>query len=204
MNTGSYIDGAWYQPSSDRTIKNTNPADTSDVIAEFAAAGADDVQRAVEGAKKAFPAWAATPAPERARVVWRAVEIARGRTEEIAQTMTREQGKVLKESRGEALLRMRRALEEFKIIGIRTNIPFHQLMMDSTRFMAGQYDTRFVEERFSMEAAEEEKEGLDEIAALIATLVAHEETAKAAQIVQRNARDTSNWKWVSRWERMRR
>jgi acetyl-CoA carboxylase biotin carboxylase subunit len=108
------------------------------------------------------------------------------------------------ESRGEALLRMRRALEEFKIIGIRTNIPFHQLMMDSTRFVAGQYDTRFVEERFSMEAAEEGKEDLSEIAAMLATLVAHQQTQRAANIIQRNERDTSNWKWVGRWERMQR
>jgi acetyl/propionyl-CoA carboxylase alpha subunit len=99
---------------------------------------------------------------------------------------------------------MRRALEEFKIIGIRTNIPFHQLMMDSTRFMAGQYDTRFVEERFSMEAAEEIKEDLSEIAAILATLVAHQQTQRAANIIQRNERDTSNWKWVGRWERMQR
>jgi acetyl-CoA carboxylase biotin carboxylase subunit len=108
------------------------------------------------------------------------------------------------ESRGEALLRMRRALEEFKIIGIRTNIPFHQRMMDSTRFMAGQYDTRFVEERFSMEAAEEGREDLSEIAAIMATLVAHQQTQRAAHIIQRNERDTSNWKWVGRWERMQR
>ena len=108
------------------------------------------------------------------------------------------------ESRGEALLRMRRALEEFKIIGIRTNIPFHQRMMDSTRFMAGQYDTRFVEERFSMEAAEEIKEDLTEVAAIMATLVAHQQTQRAANIIQRNERDTSNWKWVGRWERMQR
>jgi acetyl-CoA carboxylase biotin carboxylase subunit len=108
------------------------------------------------------------------------------------------------ESRGEAILRMRRALEEYKIIGIRTNIPFHQLMMDSTRFMAGQYDTRFVEERFSIEAAEEIKEDLTDVAAILATLVAHRRTQRAAHIIQRNERDTSNWKWVGRWERMQR
>jgi acetyl/propionyl-CoA carboxylase alpha subunit len=99
---------------------------------------------------------------------------------------------------------MRRALEEYKIIGIRTNIPFHQLMMNSTRFMAGQYDTRFVEERFSMAAAEEVKEDLSEIAAILATLIAHRQTQRAAHIIQRNERDTSNWKWVGRWERMQR
>jgi len=107
-------------------------------------------------------------------------------------------------TRGEAILRMRRALEEYKITGVRTNIPFHQRLMDSHRFMGGQYDTRFVEERFSMEAAQEGKETLPEIAAILATLVAHQRTERAAHIIQRNARDTSNWKWVGRWERMHR
>jgi acetyl-CoA carboxylase biotin carboxylase subunit len=108
------------------------------------------------------------------------------------------------ETRGEAILRMRRALEEYKIVGVRTNIPFHQHLMDSPRFMGGQYDTRFVEERFSMDAAEEVKEGSAEIAAILATLVAHQETQRAAHIIQRGERDTSNWKWVGRWERIHR
>ncbi len=108
------------------------------------------------------------------------------------------------ETRAEAILRMRRALEEYKIVGVRTNIPFHQNLMDSHRFMGGQFDTRFVEERFSMEAAEEGKSPRPEIAAIIATLVAHEQTQRAAHIIQRNERDTSNWKWISRWERMQR
>jgi acetyl-CoA carboxylase biotin carboxylase subunit len=108
------------------------------------------------------------------------------------------------ETRGEAILRMRRALEEYKILGVHSNIPFHQRLMDSHRFMAGQYDTRFVEERFSIEEAEEGIESRPEIAAILATLVAHRQTERAAHIIQRNERDTSNWKWLSRWERLRR
>jgi len=108
------------------------------------------------------------------------------------------------ETRAEAILRMRRALEEYKIVGVRTNIPFHQKLMDSHRFMGGQFDTRFVEDRFSMEAAEEGKTMRPEIAAIIATLVAHQQTERAAHIIQRGERDTSNWKWISRWERMQR
>ena len=99
---------------------------------------------------------------------------------------------------------MRRALAEYKIIGVRSNIPFHQTLMDSHRFMGGQYDTRFVEERFSMEAAEESKVYQPEVAAVVACLVAHEETQRAAHIIQRGERDTSNWKWLSRWERLQR
>jgi len=108
------------------------------------------------------------------------------------------------DTRGEAILRMRRALEEYRILGVRTNIPFHQRLMDSHRFMGGQYDTRFVEERFSIEEAEEGKESRPDVAAILATLVAHRQTELAAHIIQRNERDTSNWKWLSRWERLRR
>jgi acetyl-CoA carboxylase biotin carboxylase subunit len=108
------------------------------------------------------------------------------------------------ETRAEAILRMRRALEEYKIVGVRTNIPFHQSLMDSHRFMGGQFDTRFIEERFSMEAAEEGKTTRPDIAAIIATLAAHQQTQRAAHIIQRNERDTSNWKWLSRWERLQR
>lgn len=108
------------------------------------------------------------------------------------------------ETRAQAILRMRRALEEYRIVGVRTNIPFHQTMMDSHRFMGGQYDTRFVEERFSMDDAGEGKDMNAETAAILATLVAHQQTERSANIVNRNERDTSNWKWVGRWERMHR
>jgi len=87
---------------------------------------------------------------------------------------------------------------------VRTNIPFHQSILESPRFMAGQYDTRFVEERFSIDAAEEGKVVRPDIAAILATLVAHRQGQQASQIVRRGERDTSNWKWVGRWERMHR
>ncbi len=106
------------------------------------------------------------------------------------------------DTRAQAILRMRRALEEYKVVGVRTNIPFHQTMMDSHSFMGGQYDTRFVEEEFSMEEISEGKETHPDIAAIIATLVKHEQTERSAQIMRRGARDTSNWKWLSRWERL--
>lgn len=109
------------------------------------------------------------------------------------------------ETRGQAILRMRRALEEYRIVGVRTNIPFHQMMMDSHRFMGGQYDTRFVEERFSMPQNAGDREDVHpDIAAVFATLVAHNQTQRSAEFVMPNERDTSNWKWVGRWERMHR
>jgi acetyl-CoA carboxylase biotin carboxylase subunit len=109
------------------------------------------------------------------------------------------------ETRGQAILRMRRALEEYRIVGVRTNIPFHQMMMDSHRFMGGQYDTRFVEQRFDLRASPSIRDVYyPDIAAVFATLVAHDAYQRSAEFVMRGERDTSNWKWISRWERMQR
>jgi acyl-CoA reductase-like NAD-dependent aldehyde dehydrogenase len=103
MNTGSYINGRWLQPAAKKISKNINPADTSDVIAEYPLATAADVRVAIDAAVKAWPAWKKTPGPERGRVLWRAADIARRRVDEIAQTLTREEGKILKEAKGEVL-----------------------------------------------------------------------------------------------------
>ncbi|MGA2112868.1 MAG: acetyl-CoA carboxylase biotin carboxylase subunit [Anaerolineales bacterium] len=106
------------------------------------------------------------------------------------------------ETRAEAILRMRRALEEYRIVGVKTNIPFHQALLDSHRFMAGSFDTRFVEERFDIEEAQEGNDSHPDIAAIIATIVAHQRSQRAAQAPQRGQRDASNWKWMGRWERI--
>ena len=103
MNTGSYVNGQWYQPSGTEIGRNINPADTGDVIAEFPYATAADVHKAIDAAQAAFPAWRKTPGPERGRVIWRAAEIARRRADEIARTLTREEGKILREAKGEVM-----------------------------------------------------------------------------------------------------
>ena len=103
MNTRSYVNGRWYHPQSKSISKNINPADVSDVIGEYPLATAADVRLAIEGAVKAWPSWKKTPGPERGRVLWRAADISRRRIDEIATTLTREEGKILKEARGEVL-----------------------------------------------------------------------------------------------------
>jgi acetyl-CoA carboxylase biotin carboxylase subunit len=109
------------------------------------------------------------------------------------------------ENRGEVILRMRRALEEYTITGVKHNIPFHQNLMNSFSFIAGHFDTKFIEERFSMTTYEEAPSDEElETAAIAATLFAHRQQQLASQIISRGARDTSNWKWVGRWERMHR
>src|SRR6478736_726892 len=102
MRTGSYVNGKWYHPSGQVT-RNINPADTSDLIAEFPLATAADVRTAIDAAMAAQHGWKKTPGPERGRVLWRAADISRRRVDEIAQTLTREEGKILKEARGEVM-----------------------------------------------------------------------------------------------------
>ncbi len=101
MKYKNLINGKWADAKSGRTFPNTNPADTSDVIGEFPASGKEDVDAAVAAAKAAFEGWRRTPAPKRAEVVYRAGELLRERKAEVAREMTREMGKVLKETNGD-------------------------------------------------------------------------------------------------------
>ncbi len=84
-------------------IVDTNPADSEDVLAEIASQTSADVPRAIERAKRAYPAWRATPPPERGRVLALAAAIARARLDDLARLLTREEGKILSEARGEVL-----------------------------------------------------------------------------------------------------
>ena len=98
------------------------------------------------------------------------------------------------ETRGEALLRMRRALSEYKIMGLKTNLPFHQKLIDSTRFLAGRYDTHFVEQYMHMQG-DDELGTEAETAAILATLVEHQQRQQALQFVSSATnRHQSNWR----------
>jgi aldehyde dehydrogenase (NAD+) len=95
------IGGEWVGSHSGQTYENLNPADTRDVIGIFQRSGKRDVQDAVAAAKEAFQRWRLVPAPKRAEIIFRAGEILQERKEEYARQMTREMGKVLKETRGD-------------------------------------------------------------------------------------------------------
>jgi acetyl-CoA carboxylase biotin carboxylase subunit len=58
-------------------------------------------------------------------------------------------------TRDGAIARMRRALEEMKIVGVSTTIPFHRFVMDNNTFKQANLSTRFVEEEFTAEHKEE-------------------------------------------------
>jgi alpha-ketoglutaric semialdehyde dehydrogenase len=97
----NYIGGKWVKARSGQTFASTNPANEGEVIGHFALSGPDDVKDAVDAAAKAFPEWRKTPAPYRAELLMRAGRLLETRKEEIARTMVREMGKVLKEARGD-------------------------------------------------------------------------------------------------------
>jgi acetyl-CoA carboxylase biotin carboxylase subunit len=96
------------------------------------------------------------------------------------------------ETRGEAILRMRRALEEYRIMGVKTTIPFHQRILDSHRFMGGQFDTTFVDEQFSLPGPDVDPHDA-RVAAILAALVVHQRQARRA--VQERPGSTSRWHW---------
>jgi alpha-ketoglutaric semialdehyde dehydrogenase len=97
----NFIDGEWVTSASGETFENRNPADTRDLVGIFQKSNAQDVNAAVEASKRAFTKWRLVPAPRRAEIVFRAAEILMQRKEDHAHEMTREMGKVLKETRGD-------------------------------------------------------------------------------------------------------
>ena len=97
----NFIGGEWVEASTGETFENRNPADTRDLVGIFQKSGKADVDAAVEAAKHAFAKWRLVPAPRRAELVYRAAEILIERKEEYSRDMTREMGKILKETRGD-------------------------------------------------------------------------------------------------------
>jgi 5-carboxymethyl-2-hydroxymuconic-semialdehyde dehydrogenase len=80
-----------------RTFETTNPA-TQEVLAEVASGGADEVSAAVAAAKAAFPKWANTPAPERAKLIRKLGDLIAKHVPEIAQTETNDCGQTISQT----------------------------------------------------------------------------------------------------------
>lgn len=95
------IGGEWAESRSGRTFENQNPANTKDVVGIFPRSDQDDVNDAVEAAKRAFERWRLIPAPRRGEIIYRCAQILQERKEDYAREMTREMGKILKETRGD-------------------------------------------------------------------------------------------------------
>ena len=92
------VGGRWEAALTDRFGEVYNPS-TGRAIARVPLGSAEDVDRAVQAASAALPAWAETPAVERARVLFRFWERLTAHADELARLVTREHGKTLAESR---------------------------------------------------------------------------------------------------------
>lgn len=88
-----YINGQWL--SLERTFPVYNPA-TGERLAEVVDGGVEQAEAAIQAASAAFPAWAATTAYQRSALLYRAYELMMQRQQELARTMTSEQGKPLR------------------------------------------------------------------------------------------------------------
>ena len=102
MKYQNYIDGEWVDASDGKTFEQRNPADLDQVTGVWPSGTREDARRAIEAAHKAFPAWADLGVHGRAEYLSKALNVLRGRTEEIAAILTEENGKTLDEGRAEA------------------------------------------------------------------------------------------------------
>jgi malonate-semialdehyde dehydrogenase (acetylating)/methylmalonate-semialdehyde dehydrogenase len=115
VNTGHWIDGRRFEPAGERKMELFNPA-TGAGGATVSLASPDTVAAAVAAASRAWPAWAETAPIRRARVLFKFKELCETHLGDLAALITREQGKVLADARGEVM----RGIE---IIEFATGIP---------------------------------------------------------------------------------
>ena len=95
-----FINGEWCAAVSGKNFDVINPA-TGERITEVADGGKEEARRAIAAANDAFRDWSAQTAYERSRILYQAWELMNKRREEIARTMTEEQGKPLRAAMNE-------------------------------------------------------------------------------------------------------
>jgi succinate-semialdehyde dehydrogenase/glutarate-semialdehyde dehydrogenase len=97
----AYIGGKWVE--AENTIQVTNPV-TGEAFAQVAAVSRAQVKTALETAQAALPAWRAITAKDRGALLHRVADEMNRRADEIAHTITLENGKPLARSRGEVAM----------------------------------------------------------------------------------------------------
>ena len=97
----NYINGKWKPSESGETFDNLNPANTKEVVGRFQLSTPKDVNEAVEASASALSKWKNMPAPRRGEILFRVAELLVKNKESLAQNMTREMGKIIKETRGD-------------------------------------------------------------------------------------------------------
>ena len=97
----NFIAGQWVDSTSGRRVPDLNPADTSEVVAEAPSSTSAEAAGACEAAARAFDGWRRTPAPVRGQILYKVQRRMEERRQELAEALTREEGKTISESRGE-------------------------------------------------------------------------------------------------------
>ncbi len=97
----NFINGEWVKSKSGQTFENRNPANKDEVIGIFQKSNKDDVNDAVAAARQAYKKWRLVPAPKRAEMIMRITDRLVKEKERCSRDMTREMGKVIKETRGD-------------------------------------------------------------------------------------------------------
>ncbi|MGH7905230.1 MAG: aldehyde dehydrogenase family protein, partial [Candidatus Binataceae bacterium] len=97
---GNYVNGAWEPSQTESAAEIVNPA-TGESLARIALAGEAEVARAVAAAARAFPAWRRTPPQDRIQFLFRFRDILLRRIDDLARSITLENGKTLAESKAE-------------------------------------------------------------------------------------------------------
>jgi succinate-semialdehyde dehydrogenase/glutarate-semialdehyde dehydrogenase len=96
----AYVDGRWIDSDSGQTFPVVDPA-TGETIVDVPRMGTAETRRAIDAAARAYPAWRALTAKERAGIMRRWADLVVEHTEDLAALMTTEQGKPIAESRAE-------------------------------------------------------------------------------------------------------
>ena len=89
-----FIDGRWVDAASGRTFETPNPA-TGETLARIAEGGAEDINRAVKAARRAFEEgpWSRMTPSERGRIIWRIGDLILAHLDELAQLESLDNGK---------------------------------------------------------------------------------------------------------------
>ena len=101
MTQRNHIDGNWVGAGDGSTFEQRNPANLDEVTGVWPKGTREDARQAIEAAHAAFGDWSGMSVHKRAEYLTRAVEVLKGKTDEIAATLTRENGKTLVESQTE-------------------------------------------------------------------------------------------------------
>lgn len=96
----NYINGEWVASTSTEFLDVPNPA-TGEILAKVPISTTADFEKAVEVADKAFEDWSNTAVPRRARIIFKYQQLLVDHWEELAEIITKENGKSLSEARGE-------------------------------------------------------------------------------------------------------